>query len=181
MAKNPKKSAVENGGTKELRSLAAQAGVKFIGKKTEDLRKELLAIAVDDDKKKTAKKKTVTAKKEPKEAATEGTKQASNHKTRVPVSKEDLDEMSEKYDTKKAKTIALREKGYSIHAIGEAVDLHPTNVSRYIREAGLSTSTVKVPKERIERIKATKAEKKAETEKSAEPAKQAAKPGKEEK
>ena len=74
--------------------------------------------------------------------------------------------------TKKAKVITLREKGYSIAVIAEATDLHPTNVSRYIRDAGLSTSTVKVPAERISRIKATIASKK---ESEAVPVKKAAK------
>jgi hypothetical protein len=40
--------------------------------------------------------------------------------------------------------------------------MHPTNVSRYIREAGLSTSKVTVPEERKARIKATIAAKKGE-------------------
>jgi len=43
MAKQIKKSAVSKADTKELRALAATAGIKFIGKKTEDLRSELLS------------------------------------------------------------------------------------------------------------------------------------------
>jgi len=55
MSKQIKKSAVASADTKELRALAATAGIKFIGKKVEDLRVELMNIAVDD-KVKPAKK-----------------------------------------------------------------------------------------------------------------------------
>jgi len=94
------------------------------------------------------KEKKAAAKKEP-----------APKKERVAVNAKDSADI-EKLDTKKAKVITLRERGYSIHSIAEAVDLHPTNVSRYIREAGLSTSTQTVPQERIDRIKATIAAKK---------------------
>ena len=151
MAKSIKKSAVSAADTKELRSLAATAGVKFIGKKSEDLRKELLGIAVDDSK--PAKKVAKSAKKPAEKSA------GKSESIRREVSEKDLKAI-EKYDTKKAKVISLRELGYSINAIGEAVGLHPTNVSRYVRDAGLSTSTATVPAERIKRIKATIASKK---------------------
>ncbi len=161
MAKQIKKSAVSKADTKELRALAATAGIKFIGKKTEDLRSELLKVAVDDKAKpvKKAKKEgeaKPAGKKEKKAAAK---KEPAPKKERVAVSAKDTADI-EKLDTKKARVITLRERGYSIHSIAEAVDLHPTNVSRYIREAGLSTSTATVPQERKDRIKATIAAKK---------------------
>lgn len=187
MSKQIRKSDVSKADTKELRALAATAGIKFIGKKTDDLRAELMAVAVDDKKAAPVKKAA-----KPGEKAKAAKKEPAPKKERVPVSAKDL-AVIEKLDTKKARVITLREKGYSIHAIAEATDLHPTNVSRYIREAGLSTSTVTVPEERKERIRATiaaknptpkaapvkkaaepKAEKK--TAKAAKPAKKAPKP-----
>lgn len=163
MSKQIRKSEVSKADTKELRSLAATAGIKFIGKKTDDLRTELMAVAVDDKKAAPVKKAA-----KPGEKAKAAKKEPAPKKERVPVSAKDL-AVIEKLDTKKARVITLREKGYSIHAIAEATDLHPTNVSRYIREAGLSTSTVTVPEERKERIRATIATKN--------PTPKAAKPG----
>lgn len=148
MSKQIRKSEVSKADTKELRALAATAGIKFIGKKTDDLRAELMAVAVED-------KKAAPLKKAPKPGkGTAAKKEPAPKKERVGVSAKDL-AVIEKLDTKKARVITLREKGYSIHAIAEATDLHPTNVSRYIREAGLSTSTTVVPEERKERIRAT--------------------------
>ena len=196
MSKQIRKSEVSKADTKELRALAATAGIKFIGKKTDDLRTELLAVAVDD-------KKAAPVKKAPKpgEKSKIAKKEPAPKKERIGVSAKDL-AIAEKLDTKKARVITLREKGYSIHAIAEVTDLHPTNVSRYIREAGLSTSKIVVPEERKERIRATiaqrqeqglvhKAEPKAEpvkkapapkvekkTVKAAKPAKKAQKPAK---
>lgn len=161
MAKQIKKSAVSKADTKELRALAATAGIKFIGKKTEDLRSELLKVAVDDNAKpvKKAKKEAEAKPAGKKEKKAAAKKEPAPKKERVAVNAKDRADI-EKLDTKKAKVITLRERGYSIHSIAEAVDLHPTNVSRYIREAGLSTSTQTVPQERIDRIKATIAAKK---------------------
>jgi hypothetical protein len=190
MAKQIKKSAVSKADTKELRALAATAGIKFIGKKTEDLRSELLKVAVDDKAKPVKKaKKEGEAKPAGKKEKKAAKKDPAPKKERVAVSAKDTADI-EKLDTKKARVITLRERGYSIHSIAEAVDLHPTNVSRYIREAGLSTSTATVPQERKDRIKATIAAKKpaaapapkaAPVAKQKEPAKKtvvAAKPGK---
>lgn len=194
MAKQIKKSAVSKADTKELRALAATAGIKFIGKKTEDLRSELLKVAVDDKVKpvKKAKKEAESKPAGKKEKKAAAKKEPAPKKERVAVNAKDSADI-EKLDTKKAKVITLRERGYSIHSIAEAVDLHPTNVSRYIREAGLSTSTQTVPQERIDRIKATIAAKKpapaaapkaAPVAKEKAPAKKAtvaAKPGKKDK
>ena len=111
--------------------------------------------------KKSKVKKVKKAHKQAENAhAKPAVKKAADKKERKLVSAADMKEI-EKYDTKKGKVITLREKEYSINAIGLAVGLHPTNVSRYIREAGLSTSVVKVPKERKDRIKATIAAHKA--------------------
>lgn len=155
MSKSIKKSAVASADTKELRSLAATAGIKFIGKKTEDLRKELSAVAVDDSK---PSKKVKKAAK-PDEKAAGKAKKAAKKEVKKDISAADRAEAN-KFDTKKGKVITYRERGYSIHAIAEEVGLHPTNVSRYIREAGMSTSTTKVPQERIDRIRASIAAKK---------------------
>lgn len=170
MGTSIKKSEVTAAVTRELRSLAARVGVKFIGKKTEDLRDELLAIAVDDVKPaKRAKKdpeaaagtKAVKAPKEPKAKKEPAPKkERAPRKERVAVNAEDRAVIAV-YDTKKAKVITLRELNYSIHAIAEEVGLHPTNVSRYIREAGMSTSTATVPEARREQIRATIAARKA--------------------
>lgn len=159
MSKQIKKSAVASADTKELRALAATAGIKFIGKKIDDLRGELMNIAVDDKAKPAKKAKKEPEAKPAKKAKKETVKKEAVKKERVAVSAKDASDIA-KLDTKKAKVITLRERNYSIHSIAEAVDLHPTNVSRYIREAGLSTSTATVPKERIDRIKATIAGKK---------------------
>lgn len=154
------KSQVEAADTKSLRSLAAANGIKFIGKKTEDLRAELLAIAVEEP----AKKERKSAKKAA-EAAADGAisfsapAEPKKRAVRAAISEEDI-ALIATLDTKKARVITLRERGYSIHQIGEAVGLHPTNVSRYVRDAGLSTSSAVVPQERRDRIKASIAAKK---------------------
>ena len=157
MQKNIKKAAVLKADVKELRALAATAKVKFIGKKTEDLRKELLKLAVDDTAKKPAKK----AAKKAEPAA--GEKPAARREPKL-IGPDDVKAI-EKFDTKKGKVITLRQRGFSIAEIAAAVTLHPTNVSRYIREAGMSTCKDKVPQERIDRIKATIASKKGTTQK----------------
>lgn len=161
-----KKSAVEKADTKELRSLATAANIKFIGRKNDDVRKDLLAIAEDDSakpaKKATAKKegeKKPAAKKEAKPKAAK--KEAAPKKERVRVPEKRAAEILA-LGSKKQQVITLREEGYPINAIAEVVKMHPTNVSRYIRDAGLSTSTVTVPEERKARIKATIAAKKGE-------------------
>lgn len=156
-----KKSAVAKAkDLKELRNLAAKAKVKFLGLKKADLIDALNKVATDDIKPVKVKKvKGLKKEAEAKPAKVKKEKAPAVKKERVLVSDKDMKAI-DKYDTKKAKVITLRELGYSIHAIGEAVDLHPTNVSRYIREAGLSTSKVTVPEERKNRIKATIASKK---------------------
>jgi hypothetical protein len=160
-----KKSAVETADTKELRSIATKAGIKFIGKKNDDLRKELLAIAEDDAKpaKKAAAKKPAEKKPAGKKDAVkkDAVKKEAVKKERVLVPEKRAKEVLA-LGSKKAQVITLREEGYPINAIAETVGMHPTNVSRYIREAGLSTSKVTVPEERKARIKATIAAKKGE-------------------
>lgn len=157
-----KKSAVEKADTKELRSMATAANIKFIGRKNDDVRKDLLAIAEDDSakpaKKATAKKATAKKEGEKKPAAK---KEAAPKKERVRVPEKRAAEILA-LGSKKQQVITLREEGYPINAIAEVVKMHPTNVSRYIRDAGLSTSTVTVPEERKARIKATIAAKKGE-------------------
>jgi len=175
-----KKSEIDSASIKELRSMAAKNKIKFIGVTEVDLRKTLLAIA-DDEKSKPAKKESKPAKSakkaaEPKMTVVKDAKKndaAPSKKESKPLSDADK-KIIDGLGTKKAKVITLREKGYSIAVIAEATDLHPTNVSRYIRDAGLSTSTAKVPAERISRIKATIASKK-ESEEAAAPVKKAAK------
>lgn len=168
MSKSIKKSAVAAADTKELRSLAAAAGIKFVGVKADDLRNQLNKIAVDDAK--PAKKEKPAAKKaskkdEPKagkkeKPAKKEKKAAAPKREKKELTNKDLADLS-KCETKKAKVITMRERGFSIAEISEATELHPTNVSRYIRVAGLSTSTATVPAERIQRIKASIAAKKA--------------------
>ena len=156
------KSQVVAADTKSLRSLAAANGIKFIGKKTEDLRNELLAIAVEEP----AKKERKSAKKAA-EAAADGAisfsapAEPKKRAVHAPISEEDI-ALIATLPSKKARVITLRERGYSIHQIAEATVLHPTNVSRYVRDAGLSTSTAVVPQERRDRIKASIAAKKAD-------------------
>ena len=156
------RSVVEAADAKSLRSLAALNGIKFIGKETDDVRAELLAIAVEEP----AKKECKSAKKAA-EAAADGAISFSApvepkvRSVRAPISAEDI-ALIATLPSKKARVITLRERGYSIHQIGEAVGLHPTNVSRYVRDAGLSTSTAVVPQERRDRIKASIAAKKVD-------------------
>lgn len=152
------KSAVAAADGKALRAFASDRNVKYIGKKQEDLRAELMAMAEDDKVKK--EKGAAKSAAKPAEKAPAAKKEPAPKKERVSVSAADLAEI-ETMTTKKAKVITLRERKYSIHAIAEAVDLHPTNVSRYIRDAGLSTSTIVVPQERRDRIKASIALRKA--------------------
>lgn len=172
---------------KALRSLAAKAGIKFIGVSNENLKKQLVAVAEDDTKEVAAKGKAAPAKKakktgEPAKATAAKKAAPAKKAAAAPAPKKELSAADKgdiaKLDTKKAKVITLRERGYSIHTIAEATDLHPTNVSRYIREAGLSTSKVTVPQERKDRIKATIASKKPAVKavKAVAPKKAAAKP-----
>ena len=185
------KTQIEKADVKALRAFAATKKVKFIGKTTVDLRAELIALIPEKKEKKAAapakkEAKKVAAKKTVKKGSGEKTKAANEklkaaakpakkvkaakkdaapkaeneRKVRVLPTDDILTEL-EKFDTKKAKVLHLREKGFSLNAIGIVVGMHPTNVSRYIRDAGLSTSDVTVPKERRDRIKATIAAKKA--------------------
>lgn len=121
--------------TKQLRAIAATMKIKFIGKKTEDLRAELLAAAGAG----------VEQKAVP---------QASRRREKSPdVSAEDAIK-ADGLAGKKQKVAFLRAAGYSTRAMAEFLGMHPTNVARCVRDLGMSTSTATVPEERKARIRA---------------------------
>jgi len=180
------KSQIEKAETKELRQLASENNVAFIGKKTEDLRAELLKIAeggsaaapvakkeaVKEEKKEAAEaaaeKKAPAPKKEKKAPAPKKEKPAPAPRAeRVPVGQADALAV-EGLPTKKAKVQFLRalkdstgnKEKYSLNAIAELVGLHPTNVARYCRDAGITHGGVTVPQERKDRIREAIAAKK---------------------
>lgn len=184
------KSEIKKAVVADLRTFAAKKKVKFIGKKTDELRAELLKFASDAKKAAPTNAAKATGKVGKKGAtapAAKGGKVNATKKAESPVKAEKKVEVKkekapaapkerkvvarvmpddavlkelEKFDTKKGKVIHLRERGYSVNTIGIVVGMHPTNVSRYIRDAGLSTCSATVPQERKDRIKASIAAKK---------------------
>jgi len=144
--KAPAKKAAEPD-VKALRAKAVELGIKYVGVKTETLAK-LVAQAKPVKKAKAKKDVAVAAPAKP-------AKKAESKKTRVfvPVSDKDANAVAT-LKTKKERCISLRRAGYSLHAIARALEMHPTNVARYLRDAKM-TKGLTIPAERIKRIKKT--------------------------